>query len=142
MKSIRILALLALAALAPLRADPVALTNQEASRLFAACRSAPAGLTATSAVKIAQNINLLRPYVESYATKRDELASKAQSLAANPAAAPEVSRLVAEIKALDADKYTVELRTLTLSDSEIEGRIAADALAEFLRFLVPAPAKK
>jgi hypothetical protein len=140
-RTLRLLALIALA-LAPLCAEPVALTNQEASRLFAACRTAPAGLTAPSAVKLATNINVLRPFVEAYGQKRDELVGKVQALAANPASAPEVARLVAEIKALDADRFTAELRLVTLTDAEIEGKISSDALAEFLRFLAPPAAPK
>jgi hypothetical protein len=125
------------------RADSVAVTNAEAMRLFVAMRSTQAGLSAVHATRLAQNINVLRGYVEAFEAKQSQLAVEASKLPNNAEGATAAAKINAEARALAVDKFSVELRTVALTDDEIAAaKVPPDALAEFLRFLAPAEPKK
>lgn len=141
MKYLLILCLVLLPA--ALRADPVTLTNSEAYRLFIACRATQAGLTAVNAVRLAQDINLLRPLAEAVDAKQAELQTRLALAAKAPDKDAQAVAIQKEAQALGSDKVTLDLRMVTFSDQEVvDAKIAPDSLAEFLRFLTAAPTKK
>jgi hypothetical protein len=135
--------LLVLAVCSTAFADPVKLTNAEASRLFQALRSTRAGLNPVNTTRAAVNINILRPYAENFEQQLEAINAKGRTLQTNdPALAQKSTALTEEARKLSKDAFTVELRPLAITEDDAQIRDAAippDALAEFIRFLAPNP---
>lgn len=121
------------------KAEPVTLTNAEASRLFIALRTTQSGLSPANTRNVALNINRLRPFVEAFEAGQRVVQERASKLTKDPDIETKSIALRDEAQALSKASLTVDVALFILSDDEVrDAKVAADSLAEFLRFLSPA----
>lgn len=134
-----LVAIVLLAVVSTAFAEPVTLSNAEATRLFAALRTTQAGTTALNTRNGALNINVLRPVVEAYELGQGVIARKGSAIAPNdPERIHKLDALTEEAQHLAKASNTVNLTLFALSDDEVrDAKVPMDSLSEFLHFLTP-----
>jgi hypothetical protein len=133
-----------LAALLPLSASAAALdvnlTRVEASELYVALSSAGEGLAPANAIAAADNINTLRPLVESLDKGKVAYQRAAQKLskAVPPDFEAQIEKLTAELEAKAGESFALKLSSVALSDEEITAaKLKPATLAVVRRWLMP-----
>ena len=141
MKSLKsILLLLALlASRSALLADPVKLSRADASDLFVALSTIGEGMLPANTIAAADNVNALRPHVESFDKGKIAYQRAVRALAKSKADDVDLQadRLTAELEAKAAELVTVDLAPLALTDEEITAaKIKPANLAVIRRWLL------
>lgn len=132
--------ILLLAPCSLLHADKVALTRAQASELYVALATTEAGLSPANTVAAADNLNALRPHVESLDKGKVAYQRALRALAKSQPADAElqVQKLTAELEGTAEAQIKVDLAALNLSDEEIaNAKVKPAGLAVIRRWLLP-----